>query len=257
MIVGVDLGSRFIKFAFFDGEKLIDKRLFDSTSFYREYGEREDKMFFVDIKKIFPTEDIEIIISTGYGKSNINIADSKTIPEIKAHVLGAINQLNLSDFILLDIGGQDTKVVNVKNKKIVDFILNDKCAACSGRFLEYMAKILNVNMDELFLYYKEPIELSSTCAIYLETELIGKIAEGAKVENLISGINWSLFNRILPLIKKFEKKDIVFVGGVAQNKALVNIIKNELNVNVFIPKEPLFNAAIGCCFYGAKLCKIK
>uniref|UniRef100_UPI002624450A BadF/BadG/BcrA/BcrD ATPase family protein n=1 Tax=Clostridium sp. TaxID=1506 RepID=UPI002624450A len=155
------------------------------------------------------------------------------------------------DFILLDIGGQDVKIVKVEKGITTDLELNEKCAASCGRYLENMANVLEVSLGEMSKHYANAIELNSTCAVFSESELIGKIAEGVSIESLCSSVNYSLYKRLLPLLSRFRGKKLILTGGVASNIAIEKYLSNNYDEIVSI-KEPQFNGAIGCCYYGSK-----
>ncbi|MGC8610236.1 MAG: acyl-CoA dehydratase activase [Thermoplasmata archaeon] len=214
----------------------------------------------IEYRKIIPT--IEFIysdekenfldsVSTGYGRYTIK--SKVAIPEIRAHVIGAVYQTNLENFVLLDIGGQDFKIINVKNGILDDFVTNDKCAAGTGRFLEKMANVLNVDMKDLSQNYEDPVKINSTCTVFAETELVGLMMEKYPKERLMAGINYAVFERIRPYILRFRPKQIVFTGGVANNRAISKIIEENIGVDVIIPEDPQANGAIGCAIYSKKL----
>ncbi|MGC8995336.1 MAG: acyl-CoA dehydratase activase [Thermoplasmata archaeon] len=214
----------------------------------------------IEYRKIIPT--IEFIysdekenfldsVSTGYGRYTIK--SKVAIPEIRAHVIGAVYQTNLENFVLLDIGGQDFKIINVKNGILDDFVTNDKCAAGTGRFLEKMANVLNVDMKDLSQSYEDPVKINSTCTVFAETELVGLMMEKYPKERLMAGINYAVFERIRPYILRFRPKQIVFTGGVANNRAISKIIEENIGVDVIIPEDPQANGAIGCAIYSKKL----
>lgn len=246
MYCGIDLGSRNVKVALTTGAGDFNFHSFDTTSFYRRHGKMVDGKLTVDYAGLGLGQP-DVVVATGYGRQTINLYDAGMIPELKAHVLGAVQQTGETDFTLLDLGGQDSKVVLVRQGKMVDFLTNDKCAASTGRYLENMASVLDISLTELSRHLLSPVELTSTCAIFGETELIGKIVEGHPVANLAAGVNYTIFKRIRPLLKKLVADKIVFTGGVAHNRALVEIIAQEMAVPVIVPREPQFNGAIGCC----------
>lgn len=248
--LGIDLGSREVKMILMENGKIIKKDKFSTMTFYRDYCFYDGKIM-VDINKL-NLDNIDIGVSTGYGRNNTDIKKFYPINEIKAHVYGTLYQTELKNFILLDVGGQDVKIVKVEKGVITDIELNDKCAASCGRYLENMSAILEVPLKEMFKYYKEPVELNSTCAVFSESELIGKIAEGKNLESLCAGVNYSLYRRLKPLLNKFKGKRLVLSGGVANNSALKKYLLNDYD-EVIILKEPQFNGAIGCCFYGEKV----
>ncbi|MBP2031998.1 putative CoA-substrate-specific enzyme activase [Clostridium algifaecis] len=248
--LGIDLGSREVKIALMENGKIVFKNKISTMSFYRDFCSYDGKMI-VNLKKL-NIKNIDSSVSTGYGRNNINLKLFKPINEIKAHVYGAIFQTGLKNFILLDIGGQDIKVVKVEKGLIVDLELNEKCAASSGRYLENMANILEVPLDKLFTFYKNPVELNSTCAVFSESELIGKIAEGIEIERLCAGVNYSLYKRIKPFLTRFHGKNLILSGGVAGNEAINNYLKDDYE-KIIVLKDAQFNGALGCCYYAERM----
>lgn len=250
MICGIDLGSRSVKMALFKPEtEEFEFKKYDTIEFYRNYGHKLNDQLVIDFDKLgLPVMDK--IVTTGYGRNTLNVQGGDNIPELKAHTLGAVYQTGLQDFTLLDLGGQDSKVIKIKKGKMVDFQTNDKCAASSGRYLENMANILGIGIEELSKHHQNPVELNATCAIFGESEIIGRIIEGHPVEDLAAGVNYTIFRRVQPMLVKLLNERIVFTGGVAHNQALRNLLEKELGVEVVVPKEPQYNGAIGCCVYG-------
>lgn len=248
-ILGIDLGSRFVKVALMENGKIVEKFKVSTVKFYKEYCRYEKKLL-VDFKRL-GIDKFDVGVSTGYGRNNVDIENFKIINELKAHAYGAIYQTGLKNFILLDVGGQDVKVIRVEKGILTDLDLNDKCAASCGRFLENMAKILEVSLDELSSFYENPVELNSTCAVFSESELIGKIAEGVPFERLCAGVNFSLYNRLRPLLTKFKGRTLLLSGGVAKNKALLEYLKRDYD-EVKVLDNPEYNGAFGCCFYAIK-----
>ncbi len=261
LVCGIDLGSRSVKLALGPGEgaaghpEVLTKLQFykfDTIEFYRNYGRKQGESLVVDFAGLgLPV--IDKVVSTGYGRNTLSIMGGKTIPEIKAHVLGAMFQTGLTDFTLLDLGGQDSKIIKVRKGKMVDFLTNDKCAASSGRYLENMAAVLGISLEELGKYWEEPVELSSTCAVFGESELIGKIVEGYSIPQLAAGVNYTIFKRVQPLLRQHSSEVLIFTGGVAQSRAMRDIFAHELGVEVIVPGFPQYNGAIGCwedCTYS-------
>lgn len=249
MICGIDLGSRNVKVALRGQEGSLSFHRFDTVSFYRQHGKSVNGELQVDFQALGLGVP-EKIVATGYGRQTINLKGAEIVPEIKAHVLGAIHQTGLQEFTLLDLGGQDSKVVLVSRGKMMDFQTNDKCAASTGRYLENMAAVLDIKMEELAGYDENPVDLSSTCAIFGETELIGKVVEGHPIAHLGAGVNYTIFKRIRPMLTKLLTDTIVFTGGVAHNQALVRIIEREMKVPVVVPQHPQYNGAIGCIAFA-------
>lgn len=249
-ILGIDLGSREVKVVVMEENKIVKEFKVSTMSFYKNYCKFDGKII-VDTDKL-GIENIDVKISTGYGRNNTDLKEFEPINEIKAHTYGAFYQTHLKEFILLDVGGQDVKVVRVEKGLITDLELNEKCAASCGRYLENMSNVLEISLDEMSSYYKDPVDLNSTCAVFSESELIGKIAEGVEIERLCAGVNYSMFKRLKPLLSKFKSRKLVVSGGVAYNEAIQKYLKQSYD-QVLRLEKPQLNGAIGCCYYGKVL----
>ncbi|OFI06006.1 R-phenyllactate dehydratase activator [Clostridium acetireducens DSM 10703] len=252
LTLGIDLGSREVKIVLMENNKIVTKKKVSTVSFYRDYCTFDGKVI-VDLAKL-NIGKVSRAVSTGYGRNNTDLKLFTPINEIKAHVYGAMYQTGLKDFILLDIGGQDVKVVKVEKGITTDLELNEKCAASCGRYLENMANVLEVSVEEMSKHYENPIELNSTCAVFSESELIGKIAEGIPTKTLCASVNYSLYKRLHPLLNKFKGNKLVLTGGVANNTAIQTYLKKDYEY-IISAKEPEFNGAIGCCYYGNNFSK--
>ncbi|PRX31079.1 putative CoA-substrate-specific enzyme activase [Orenia metallireducens] len=247
--LGIDLGSREVKVVVMEDNQVIEKLKVSTLSFYKDYCNFEGKIVVDESKLNLGETDIKV--STGYGRNNTDLKSFEAINEIKAHVYGAIYQTGLKDFILIDVGGQDVKVMKVEKGLITDLELNDKCAASCGRYLENMANLLEIPLNEMAKHYQNPVELNSTCAVFSESELIGQIAEGAEMERLCAGVNYSMYKRLQPLLTKFRGRRLVLSGGVAHNQALQEYLKGDYD-ELLLLDDPQLNGAIGCCYYGMR-----
>ncbi len=249
MRVGIDLGSRSVKIAVFEENHMINNMILDTAKFYRNYCDNIEGKIKVDFSKLGVC-NFDEIISTGYGRNNIDIENSKKIVELKAHILGAMWQTGKKNFVLLDVGGQDSKIILVKDGKMKDIILNDKCAASCGRYLENMALVLGMELRDMVKFSKNPTVLNSTCAVFSESELIGKISEGVNIEELAAGVNYSLYKRIKPKLVGFKEDTLIVTGGVANNTAFTKFIQDDnLYREIIVPKYTQLNGAIGCVAY--------
>ncbi|WP_432408503.1 acyl-CoA dehydratase activase [Wukongibacter sp. M2B1] len=248
--LGIDLGSRAVKIALMDGEDIITEKIIGTMTFYRDYTSYIDGNIHVKFEELGISNNKEVeLITTGYGRNNLRLYNSKALNEIKAHVYGALYQTKLKNFTLLDIGGQDTKIVKVEKGIITDLVLNDKCAASSGRYIENMASVLEISLEELVEYYESPVDLNATCAVFGESELIGKIAEGYSLTELAAGVNYSLYQRIKPLLRDFRNRTLVLTGGVANNNAIQKYLEKDFE-EIVIPNRPQLNGAIGCSYFS-------
>lgn len=255
MFCGLDLGSRSVKMALFEGDQpfscsALQFRLYDTIDFYRRFARGEEGRIFLDLPAL-GLDEPESLCACGYGRQAAALSFGLPISEIQAHAYGAMVQTGSKDFLLIDLGGQDSKVIRVKEGRVVDFSANDKCAAGSGRYLENMAAILGLSPEELGSYGEEPTALSATCAVFGESELIGKIIEGIQLPSLAAGVNHSVVRRLMPLLRRhLPAPRVFFSGGVAQNPAVGRLLAAELGQEIEILPNPHFNGAIGCCFHG-------
>ncbi|SNB47883.1 acyl-CoA dehydratase activase [Geobacter sp. DSM 9736] len=251
--IGIDLGSRKAKFALIregDEPRLAD---FDTVLFYKRFGRLEGGELCLDLPAtgFFTTMELEeaSIAATGYGRNTLSLRGATVISEIRAHVAGVLHQTGLRDFTLLDLGGQDTKVALVRSGRLDDFVMNDKCAASSGRYLENMAAILEVSLDELSSYWEDPVKLDATCGIFGESELIGQILQGHPVPRLCAGVNQTLVKRVLPMLRRYPSSNVVVTGGVARNQGLIKLLERDSGMQVVVPTYPQHNGAIGCATF--------
>ncbi|HOB11673.1 MAG TPA: acyl-CoA dehydratase activase [Syntrophomonadaceae bacterium] len=247
-MIGIDLGSRQVKLVEMEQGKVIRREIHDTITFYRQYGRVQAGQLQINLEEAGWGR--ELVIATGYGKLAVPIAGARQIPEIQAHALGAVFQSGQESFTLIDIGGQDSKVILIRSGKVVDFLTNDRCAASSGRYLENMAVVLNISLEELSSYDQDPAEINATCAIFGETELVARIVEGYSLPQLAAGVNYALYHRLAPLLKRLDSELLVLSGGVALNKALRAILARETGREVLALPDPQYNGAIGCCVFG-------
>jgi predicted CoA-substrate-specific enzyme activase len=145
------------------------------------------------------------------------------------------------------MGGQDTKVLYIKEGRVFDFLANDRCAAGTGRYLENMARFLKMPLPEFAAAWEEPVEISHTCAIFGESELIGHLLNGVDPVRIAAGVNASVARRALLMVRRYPCPTLVFVGGVARNRAVVWLLRERSNFQVVVPAHPQFTGALGCC----------
>jgi predicted CoA-substrate-specific enzyme activase len=197
-------------------------------------------------------EEIGKVYATGYGRNSISFAD-KSISEITAHAKG-------TSFLfpgvrgIIDVGGQDSKVIVVEDGKVTDFLMNDKCAAGTGKFLEYTAKALEVPINDLgslALKSLHPADITSMCTVFAESEVISLRARGITKEDIAAGLIASIAERVLVMAKRVGLKEhIAFVGGVAKNAGMKAALEKELGVTLYVPFEPQITGALGAAIVG-------
>lgn len=206
-------------------------------------------------------ENITFIVTTGYGRDNIPFSN-KSVTEITCHGMGAHFLLS-SVRTVIDIGGQDCKVIAIdRTGKLVDFFMNEKCSAGTGRYLEIMAAILHVSLSELgtiSLKSKAPINIKSTCSIYAQAEVLQFVSAGYKKENVAAGINKAMAERVHSMAKRVKfKKEIVISGGVAKNIGVVRYLEDMLKVKFLkMPVDPQIVGALGAAVIAEQRYKRK
>jgi len=192
--------------------------------------------------------DIQGIVSTGYGRNSVPFA-KKAITEITCHAAGAYF-INPEVRSVIDIGGQDSKVILLKdNGRVSDFAMNDKCAAGTGRFLEVMARALEIeleNFGEMSLESQAPSQISSLCTVFAESEVISLIAKGERRENIVAGIHDAIGARVASMAKRVKiMPPVMMTGGVAKNKGLEKALEKRLMQKILIAESAQVVGAIG------------
>ncbi len=248
MKAGIDIGSRSIKIYYESGGKPIRKK-FDTVRFFKDYLHKKGDKYDIGYKSLFDGQIPDILVATGYGKLATNLNVTKTVSEIIAHATGAVKFSKNKNMTLIDIGGQDTKVINIEGGHVADFYMNNKCAAGSGRYIENMANVLGVSLDDISKMRDNPIRIDSTCATFGESEVLSKLFEGIPVPEIGAGINLAVVKRLIPIILRYNNENIYISGGVAKNEAVVRFLSHELKKTVKIIDFPDFNGAYGCYNY--------
>ena len=201
--------------------------------------------------------DMTYIVATGYGRINVPFAD-RQVTEITCHAKG-LSSLLPSAHTVVDIGGQDCKGIRIENGKVVDFVMNDKCAAGTGRFLEIIAEALGVPMEklgEISLAAEKPAVIGNMCTVFAEQEVTSQLAGGESVPNLVAGIHQAIAGRIFALVSKLKiKPDVAITGGGAKNIGLIKALKARLGCPVLVPGEPLLTGALGAALVGRAMCE--
>ena len=201
-------------------------------------------------------KDVNGVVSTGYGRRSVPFA-GKAITEIACHGKGA-NFLFPEARMVIDIGGQDSKVLLISEKgEIRNFVMNDKCAAGTGRFLEVMADVLDLKVEDLGIVStrsRKPCSITSTCTVFAESEIVSLRAQKEAVEDIIAGIHQAVARRVVSMAKGIGCTDpIVFTGGVAKNAGVRTALESALNTTLIIPEEPQIVGALGAAILARHL----
>ena len=191
--------------------------------------------------------NISFVVATGYGRMNVPFAD-RQITELTCHARG-IASIFPNVHLGIDIGGQDAKALKIRNGKLIDFVMNDKCAAGTGRFLEVIAAVLGLKVEDLgdiSAKARTRVTISSTCTVFAEQEVISRLSEGVPLEDVIAGLHDSVAGRVARMARKLKiEPDVVFTGGVAKNRGIVTALEEQLGCHVMVPSEPLLSGALG------------
>lgn len=248
--VGIDSGSTSTELVAIDKDLNIVKNVMVRTGANAGVGAKNALE-----KAGIDKKDIALIVATGYGRKNIDFADDN-VTEITCHAKGAKRLYNEVKTII-DIGGQDSKVISLDDDgKVVGFVMNDKCAAGTGRFLENMAKVLELDMNDMAnvgLNYKTDLTISSMCTVFAESEVVSLIADNHTVADIVHGLNKSVATKTRALANSAKNLGAVMMtGGVANNKGVVSELEKQLKTKIFIPEHPEFCGALGAALIAAE-----
>jgi predicted CoA-substrate-specific enzyme activase len=254
--LGIDVGSSTTKGVVIDGEKrILAKRVIHTKPKHSDGVDIIIESIINDLHSSFNSqvsrEDIKYCIGTGYGRSNIPFAD-KVITEITCHAKGVHHYFPEAKTVI-DIGGQDSKVITIDSDgKVLDFVMNEKCAAGTGRFLEAACKILKISLEELGTISRKAAstcKISSTCVVFAQSEIISKLSEGVQREAIARGIHHAMVSRLLSMGKRIGiNSPAVFTGGVAKNQGMVEEVMNQSGIQknaLWTPGEPKITGALG------------
>jgi predicted CoA-substrate-specific enzyme activase len=200
-----------------------------------------------------PEEEIGYVIGTGYGRYRVEFGDDQ-ITEIVCHARGAAKMFPETETVI-DMGGQDTKAIRLRpGGDVLDFCMNDKCAAGTGRFLQSAAAALELGLDELgptALLGERPVKISTTCTVFAESEVLSWLAKGKKIEDILFGVHQSIARRSFGLLKRVGiEGEITFTGGVTRNEAMVSILEDVIGKKMNVSEESHFMGALGAALFA-------
>ncbi len=248
MYIGIDLGSRTVKMAVWDGERLLDYKIVESGF---EPHRQAEKM----LSGLTP----KAVVATGYGRHlAAEYFAGGVITEIKAHAAGIFHHFPGCTTIV-DVGGQDSKVIALNAAgKVSNFQMNDKCAAGTGRFLEIMAGSLAFTLDEFgraALESDQDVQINSMCTVFAESEVISMKNRGIPRAHIARSVHASVADRLASMLARLGYGEMVaFSGGVARNPCLVGMLRQKLpEVQVVVPENPDLTGALGAALHAAKV----
>ncbi len=249
---GVDVGSTQTKAVIIDEKQdIIGRSLIDTGANVVAAAEESYRIALA----ASPIDDGEInyVVGTGYGRYKVTFGD-RQVTEISCHGRGASHMFPKTRTVL-DMGGQDSKAIRVQpNGEILDFCMNDKCAAGTGRFLGAAANALKLGLDELgptALESEKPVRISTTCTVFAEAEVLSWLGKGKKVEDILWGVHQSIASRTLGLLRRVGIEDeITFTGGVARNVAMIEALAEKLERKMNISEESHYMGALGAAMFA-------
>jgi predicted CoA-substrate-specific enzyme activase len=244
--IGVDIGSAFSKAVIMSGGEIVSHHVMPSGGNYKLTAEDVVKKALGKAK--LSLKDIDYSVATGYGASNATSAN-EIVSDLSSQGRG-VSYLFPSAQTVIDIGGQFTRVFRVNEKgKVTAFLQSEKCAAGSGRFLQVIAKVLQIDLEdigELSLKSKNKVDFNTGCAVFAESEAISRVAEGALKEDILAGLHRTLAAKIQTMVERVGlKPDCAVVGGGAKDVGLVKSIEKSLGCQLLVPEEPQIVAALG------------
>ena len=251
---GVDIGSTMTKVVIMNGAVLASV-IGPTGPEHRKLANRVMEEALAKAKLSFV--DITYVVATGYGRINVPFAD-KQITEISCHARG-VSHLLPEVRTVIDIGGQDSKAIKLKDGRVVDFVMNDRCAAGTGRFLEVTAESLGVRLEDmgkLSLEAKNRVEIGSTCTVFAAHEVVSRLSEGVPLPDIIAGLHEAIASRIYGMARRLKiEREVAITGGGAKNIGLVRALEAKLGYAVLVPPEPLLTGAIGAALLGKDMVK--
>jgi len=252
--VGIDLGSVATKIVLADQGRVLARLSQPSGPQPKATAERVLDLALRE--KELSRNDVSSTVSTGYSRRQVDFCD-RVVTEIAACAKGAVNLPDTErPGLIIDLGGQDTKAILLDDsERVEDFVMNDKCAAGTGRFLELIAHALHLQWEklpELDRQATSPVKISNTCTVFAESEVVSLVAHGEKVENIVAGIHKSIAERIASMLGRMPlRKPILFCGGGATNEGVRRALEERLQVDVTVPEHPQFVNAFGAALMAA------
>jgi len=251
---GIDLGSTMTKVVIIGEDEQVCASVIKHTG--AEHRRLANKVMEEALEQTgLSIDEISYIIATGYGRINVPFAD-RQITELTCHAKGVASFFP-DVRLAIDIGGQDAKGLKVREGRLVDFAMSDKCAAGTGRFLEVLSATLGLKLEDLgdiSLKSTSKVSISSTCTIFARQEVINRLSEGVALEDIVAGLHSAIASRVAGMVKRLKvEPDVVFTGGVAKNIGVVRALEENLGCKVLVPEEPLLSGAIGAALLSKEL----
>ena len=251
---GIDIGSTVTKAVIIDADAAVCAHVIGPTG--PEHRRLANRVMEEALERAnLSFDDISYVVATGYGRVNVPFAD-REITELTCHATGIVS-LFPDVRLAIDIGGQDAKGLQIKNGRLANFVMNDKCAAGTGRFLDVIASTLGLRVEELgdiSLKSTNKVGISSTCTVFAQQEVVTRISEGVLLPDILAGLHDAIANRVARMAMRLRiEPDVVLTGGVAKNIGVVNAMKENLGCEILVPEDPLLSGALGAALVGKEI----
>ena len=249
---GVDVGSTQTKAVILSGDRrIVGRALIDTGAYVTQAAERAFQQAVASAG--IASEEVIYVVGTGYGRYKVTFGNTQ-ITEISCHARGA-NFLYPRTRTVIDMGGQDAKGIHVdENGGVKDFVMNDKCAAGTCRFLSNAAETVGISLEEigpLSLRAKKPVRLSTVCAVFVESDIMSYLAEGKTVEDILGGVHSAIAARTIALVRRVGiEPEVTFTGGVSRNVGMVRALEEKLGLPVNVGEDSHFIGAIGAALFA-------
>ena len=249
---GVDVGSTQTKAIILSEDRRIVSRFLTNTGAFVSQAAARAFQGAVESAGIAP-EEVAYVVGTGYGRYKVTFGNAQ-ITEISCHARGA-NFLFPKTHTVIDMGGQDAKGIRIgESGEVKDFVMNDKCAAGTGRFLSNAAETLGVALDEIgpiSLQAKKPVRLSTVCAVFVESDIMSYLAEGKTMPDILGGVHSAIAARTVSLVRRVGiEPEITFTGGVSLNNGMVRALEEKLQMPVNVCEDSHYIGAIGAALFA-------
>ena len=249
---GVDVGSTQTKAVVIDEDRnIVGRSLVDTGANVMSAAENafHEALRSADVHE----EEVEYIIGTGYGRYRVTFGNTQ-VTEISCHGRGAVHMFPNTRTVV-DMGGQDTKAIRVSESgEILDFCMNDKCAAGTGRFLGAASDALDIPLDQLgptALRAERPVKISTTCTVFAESEVLSWLGKGKKIEDILLGVHQSIASRSIGLLRRVGiEPEVTFTGGVANNTGMISTLEEGMGLELNVSSESHYMGALGAALFA-------
>ena len=251
---GVDVGStqtKAILMADNGGTKILARALVDTGANVQKAAERAFDRCCAEAR--VRESDVGFVVGTGYGRYKISFGNAQ-MTEITCHAKGA-QFLCPGTRTVIDMGGQDSKAISVgPGGEVLDFVMNDKCAAGTGRFLANAAEVMGIGLDEvgpLSLKATRPVKIATVCTVFVESDILSYLAQGKKAEDILGGVHLAIAKRTLSLARRVNiEPAITMTGGVARNTGMVSALEEVLGCSMQVSPDAQFIGAAGAALFA-------